>query len=134
MRSNLRWRPPRYSEGNDRNALRCAAGPCSVRHRDAGHVRPPQLDVKRLLLEGGGGANGDFLHVGLVDELNLILCPAVDGRERGHRASSTPRMRRQIAGPGSSGSLDKSIPHDHTNKAAPGPAITAMKPGDPDCT
>jgi hypothetical protein len=28
---------------------------------------------------GGGGANGAFLRAGLVDELNLILCPAVDG-------------------------------------------------------
>jgi riboflavin biosynthesis pyrimidine reductase len=31
------------------------------------------------LLEGGGGSNGAFLRAGLVDELNLILCPAVDG-------------------------------------------------------
>jgi riboflavin biosynthesis pyrimidine reductase len=38
-----------------------------------------ELGVKRLLLEGGGGANGAFLCAGLVDELNLILCPAVDG-------------------------------------------------------
>jgi riboflavin biosynthesis pyrimidine reductase len=38
-----------------------------------------ELGVQRLLLEGGGGANGAFLRAGLVDELNLILCPAVDG-------------------------------------------------------
>ena len=38
-----------------------------------------ELGVKRLLLEGGGGANGAFLRAGLVDEFNLILCPAVDG-------------------------------------------------------
>ena len=38
-----------------------------------------ELGVKRLLLEGGGGANGSFLRAGLVHELNLILCPAVDG-------------------------------------------------------
>jgi riboflavin biosynthesis pyrimidine reductase len=38
-----------------------------------------ELGVKRLLLEGGGGTNGAFLRAGLVDELNLILCPAVDG-------------------------------------------------------
>ena len=37
-----------------------------------------ELGVKRLL-EGGGGANGAFMRAGLVDELNLILCPAVDG-------------------------------------------------------
>jgi riboflavin biosynthesis pyrimidine reductase len=38
-----------------------------------------ELGVKRLLLEGGGGSNGAFLRAGLVDELNLILYPAVDG-------------------------------------------------------
>ena len=38
-----------------------------------------ELGVKRLLLEGGGGANGAFLRAGLVDELHLILCPAMDG-------------------------------------------------------
>jgi riboflavin biosynthesis pyrimidine reductase len=38
-----------------------------------------ELGVKRLLLEGGGASNGAFLRAGLVDELNLILCPAVDG-------------------------------------------------------
>jgi riboflavin biosynthesis pyrimidine reductase len=38
-----------------------------------------ELGVKRLLLEGGGGANGAFLREGLVDELSLILCPGVDG-------------------------------------------------------
>ena len=35
--------------------------------------------MKRLLLEGGGGTNGAFLRAGLIDELSLILCPAVDG-------------------------------------------------------
>lgn len=38
-----------------------------------------ELGVKRLLLEGGGGTNGAFLRAGLVDELNLVVCPAVDG-------------------------------------------------------
>jgi riboflavin biosynthesis pyrimidine reductase len=35
--------------------------------------------VRRLLIEGGGGTNGAFLRAGLVDEVNLVLCPAVDG-------------------------------------------------------
>ena len=38
-----------------------------------------ELGVKRLLLEGGGTVNGAFLRAGLVDEISLILCPAVDG-------------------------------------------------------
>jgi riboflavin biosynthesis pyrimidine reductase len=38
-----------------------------------------ELGVKRLLLEGGGGTNGAFLRAGLVDEIHLVICPAVDG-------------------------------------------------------
>jgi riboflavin biosynthesis pyrimidine reductase len=38
-----------------------------------------ELGIKRLLLEGGGGANGAFLRAGLIDELSLVVCPAVDG-------------------------------------------------------
>jgi riboflavin biosynthesis pyrimidine reductase len=38
-----------------------------------------ELGVKRLLLEGGGGANGAFLRAGLVDEISLVIVPAVDG-------------------------------------------------------
>ena len=35
--------------------------------------------VRAVALTPGGSANGAFLRAGLVDELNLILCPAVDG-------------------------------------------------------
>jgi riboflavin biosynthesis pyrimidine reductase len=38
-----------------------------------------ELGVQRLLVEGGGGANGAFLRAGLVDEISLVICPAVDG-------------------------------------------------------
>jgi riboflavin biosynthesis pyrimidine reductase len=38
-----------------------------------------ELGVNRLLLEGGGGVNGAFLRAGLVDEISLVICPAVDG-------------------------------------------------------
>jgi riboflavin biosynthesis pyrimidine reductase len=37
------------------------------------------LGVKRLLVEGGGATNGAFLRAGLADEINLIICPGVDG-------------------------------------------------------
>jgi riboflavin biosynthesis pyrimidine reductase len=43
-----------------------------------------ELDVKRLMLEGGGISNGTFLRAGLVDEISLILCPAVDGSNGAH--------------------------------------------------
>jgi riboflavin biosynthesis pyrimidine reductase len=38
-----------------------------------------ELGVKRLLLEGGGDANGAFLRAGLIDEVSLAIVPAVDG-------------------------------------------------------
>jgi riboflavin biosynthesis pyrimidine reductase len=38
-----------------------------------------ELGIERLLLEGGGGANGSFLRAGLVDEISLAIFPAVDG-------------------------------------------------------
>ena len=38
-----------------------------------------ELGLERLLLEGGGGSNGSFLRAGLIDEISLAICPAVDG-------------------------------------------------------
>jgi riboflavin biosynthesis pyrimidine reductase len=38
-----------------------------------------ELGVKRLLVEGGGRNNGAFLRAGLIDEISLAICPAVDG-------------------------------------------------------
>lgn len=38
-----------------------------------------ELGVKRLLIEGGGINNGAFLRAGLIDEISLAICPAVDG-------------------------------------------------------
>ncbi|MFI5000653.1 MAG: dihydrofolate reductase family protein [Reyranellales bacterium] len=38
-----------------------------------------ELGIERILLEGGGGANGALLRAGLVDELSLAICPAIDG-------------------------------------------------------
>lgn len=38
-----------------------------------------ELGIERLLLEGGGVANGSFLRAGLIDEISLAVCPAVDG-------------------------------------------------------
>jgi riboflavin biosynthesis pyrimidine reductase len=38
-----------------------------------------KFGIKRLMLEGGGGTNGTFIHQGLVDELSLLLTPVADG-------------------------------------------------------
>lgn len=39
-----------------------------------------ELGVRRLLLEGGAGINGSFFAAGLVDELSLLMAPALDAR------------------------------------------------------
>ena len=38
-----------------------------------------KLGIKRLLLEGGGAANGALLSAGLVDELSQVVVPSVEG-------------------------------------------------------
>jgi riboflavin biosynthesis pyrimidine reductase len=40
-----------------------------------------ELGIRRLLLEGGAGINGAFLAAGLVDEVSLLIAPALDGRK-----------------------------------------------------
>jgi 5-amino-6-(5-phosphoribosylamino)uracil reductase len=37
------------------------------------------FSVKTLLLEGGGGINGAFLKLKLIDEFSTLIRPAVDG-------------------------------------------------------
>lgn len=39
-----------------------------------------ELGIERLLLEGGGHINGALLDLGLVDEVSLLVLPAIDGR------------------------------------------------------
>ncbi len=38
-----------------------------------------ELQINRLLLEGGGITNGAFLRAALIDEISLAIFPAVDG-------------------------------------------------------
>lgn len=38
-----------------------------------------ELGIERLLLEGGGGANGALLRAGLIDELSIVISAAIDG-------------------------------------------------------
>ena len=48
-----------------------------------------ELGVKRLLVEGGGTTNMAFLCARLVDEMNLIVCPGVDGTKGAPSAFDT---------------------------------------------
>ena len=45
-----------------------------------------QFQIKTLLLEGGGKINGSMIAAGVIDELSLLIAPAVDG------ASGTPAL------------------------------------------
>jgi len=38
-----------------------------------------ELGIKRLLVEGGGNVNGSMMAAGVVDEISLLIAPAVDG-------------------------------------------------------
>jgi riboflavin biosynthesis pyrimidine reductase len=44
-----------------------------------------EFGIKRLLLEGGAGINGSFFAAGLVDELSLVMAPALDARKGADR-------------------------------------------------
>ena len=43
------------------------------------------FNIRRLLLEGGAAVNGSFFAAGLVDELSLLVAPAVDARKGSDR-------------------------------------------------
>ena len=44
-----------------------------------------ELGIETLLLEGGAGINGAFLAAGLVDELSVVVAPALDGGDDAQR-------------------------------------------------
>ncbi|MBO9126801.1 MULTISPECIES: RibD family protein [unclassified Rhizobium] len=44
-----------------------------------------EFNIHRLLLEGGAAVNGSFFAAGLVDELSLLMAPAVDARKGSDR-------------------------------------------------
>ncbi len=39
-----------------------------------------EFDVERLSLTGGGNINGAFLNADLIDEVSMMWCPGIDGR------------------------------------------------------
>lgn len=40
-----------------------------------------ELDVKKLIVEGGSHVSGAFVQAGLVDEVSVLILPLVDGRD-----------------------------------------------------
>jgi riboflavin biosynthesis pyrimidine reductase len=66
-----------------------------------------RLPIRKLLLEGGAKMNGAFLKAGLVDEISLLLCPAIDGKtgastiyEAGESGAGHPELSIIAATPG----------------------------------
>jgi len=41
-----------------------------------------RLPIRSLIVEGGGATSGAFVKAGLVDEISLLLCPAIDGTSK----------------------------------------------------
>lgn len=55
------------------------AGETTVNLEEALETLAGELAIETLLLEGGGAINGAFLKARLIDELSLLVVPAVDG-------------------------------------------------------
>jgi riboflavin biosynthesis pyrimidine reductase len=55
------------------------AGPDAIDLRVLPEILNRELGVETLLVEGGGTANGELLRAGLIDEISMALCPAIDG-------------------------------------------------------
>jgi riboflavin biosynthesis pyrimidine reductase len=60
-----------------------------------------ELGIETLLLEGGAGINGTILAAGLVDELSVVIAPALDG--------GTDAQRIVAAGDGLKGKVELSL-------------------------
>jgi riboflavin biosynthesis pyrimidine reductase len=56
--------------GKERIDLRCAS-----------EILANEFGIERMAIVGGGHINGSFLDEGLVDEVSLLIGPAIDGRE-----------------------------------------------------
>jgi riboflavin biosynthesis pyrimidine reductase len=64
----------------DKRISYIVAGRDSVDLARAVNLLGEHFGIRKLLLEGGGHINGGFLEAGLIDEVSLLLLPAIDGR------------------------------------------------------
>jgi riboflavin biosynthesis pyrimidine reductase len=67
-----------------------------------------ELGVKRLLLEGGGTVNGEFLRAGFIDEISVAICPAVDGSKGAPSVFDSRAEETDLRAPLTAMSLEKS--------------------------
>ena len=77
----MQLRPPEQALGNSIDA---AYESSSKAAPNAGRPQRSKIGarfgVKTLMLEGGGRINGGMLAAGLIDEVSVLVAPAVDGR------------------------------------------------------
>jgi riboflavin biosynthesis pyrimidine reductase len=66
------------------------------------------FDVGTLLLEGGGIINGAFLKAGLIDEISLLVSPAIDG------LAGVPSVFEYPGQPGEKPAAGRALRHLHT--------------------
>ena len=62
-----------------------------------------EVGIRRLLLEGGGAANGALLQAGLIDELSLVIAPSVESVPGG------PAVFDIHGGPGALGAMEMAL-------------------------
>jgi riboflavin biosynthesis pyrimidine reductase len=67
-----------------------------------------ELGIERLLIEGGGKVNGSFLRAGLIDEISLAVCPAIDGARGGPHVFDSSEEVTGPSAPVTSMTLDSS--------------------------
>jgi riboflavin biosynthesis pyrimidine reductase len=58
-----------------------------------------ELGVKKLLVEGGGDANGECLRAGVLDEISVVTCPAVDGAKGAPSVFDSSEDKAEIRAP-----------------------------------
>ena len=58
-----------------------ACGKGHIDLRRASEILAENFRIDRMAIVGGGHINGSFLDEGLVDEVSLLIGPAIDGRE-----------------------------------------------------
>uniref|UniRef100_I5AX83 Pyrimidine reductase, riboflavin biosynthesis n=1 Tax=Eubacterium cellulosolvens (strain ATCC 43171 / JCM 9499 / 6) TaxID=633697 RepID=I5AX83_EUBC6 len=56
-------------------------GKAHIDLRRASEILAENFRIERMAIVGGGHINGSFLDEGLVDEVSLLIGPAIDGRE-----------------------------------------------------
>ena len=68
-----------YLNGNRISWITC--GKERIDLKRASEILAKEFGIERMAIVGGGHINGSFLDAGLVDEVSLLIGPAIDGRE-----------------------------------------------------